>query len=88
MKPRKVITSDDWANGITVALANTLHNRGIQSKEQALESFNSGDILRTIGYGWKKHIELAAWLGLPEPKTMSIQTYDYWKRHIKNKNQN
>jgi hypothetical protein len=86
MKPLKVIKSNDWKNGITVGLANALWSREINSKEEALEAFKSGDILRTRNYGWKKHAELAVWLGLPEPKKTSLQTYDYWYRHIRNKN--
>jgi hypothetical protein len=68
-----------WTDGFSVRLANLLNNCNINSREEALEAYQSGRLRvtkadqkdwssKTRGYGWKSHKELAKWLGLPEPQ--------------------
>ena len=67
---------DCWWYGLSERTSNCLRNADINSKEEALEGLKNGKINfrmnGTKNYGWKCHIELHKWLGLPEPKKGGI----------------
>ncbi len=74
---------NDWRNGMSVRLANTLNNANIHNKKDALEIYRSGKILEYRNFGWKCYRELARWLGEPEPPIRSMQTGEYYRKYIK-----
>jgi hypothetical protein len=60
-----------WAGGLSVRVANCLNWMDVKSREEALQAFTSGRLKpgkEPRNYGWKSHVELAKWLGLPEPQ--------------------
>ena len=76
-----------WMDGLSVRAANCLNNCNINSREEALEAYQSGRLRvgkrgpRNYGkcgprnYGWKSHKEVAKWLGLPEPQKPAPRVY-------------
>lgn len=68
-----------WMDGLSVRAANCLWNININSREEALEAYQSGRL--HVGkrgprhYGWKSHKEVAKWLGLPEPQKPAPRVY-------------
>jgi DNA polymerase/3'-5' exonuclease PolX len=58
----------DGQDGISVRLANVLHNTNCKSKEDIINAIESGLIFRIRGYGLKSHLELLSRLELPIPK--------------------
>lgn len=69
-----------WMDGLGVRVANCLNNCNINSREEALEAYQSGKL--HVGkrgprnYGWKSHKEVARWLGLPEPQKPAPRVYE------------
>jgi hypothetical protein len=72
----RVDSSPHWTDGLNVRAANRLNNLNINSREAALEAFQSGKLTpgRERNYGVKSHREVARWLGLPFHETQS-RTY-------------
>lgn len=68
-----------WMDGLSVRAANCLWNMSIESREEALEAYNSGRLRPgkrgPRNYGWKSHKEVAKWLGLPEPQKPAPRVY-------------
>ena len=68
-----------WMDGLSVRAANCLNYYNINSREEALEAYQSGRL--RVGqrgprnYGWKSHKEVAKWLGLPEPQKPAPRVY-------------
>lgn len=76
---RRLNREPHWMDGLDVRLANCLWNMNIESREQALEAYNSGRLRPgkrgPRNYGWKSHKEVAKWLGLPEPQKAAPRVY-------------
>ena len=68
-----------WMDGLGVRAANCLNNCNINSREEALEAYQSGKLRvgkrGPLNYGWKSHKEVAKWLGLPEPQKAAPRVY-------------
>lgn len=63
-----------WDAGLSVRASNVLNNFGVNSKEEALQKYLSGELVPNKSprnWGWKCHRELARWLGVDEPKKKS-----------------
>ena len=75
---RRLNREPHWMNGLSVRAANCLNNCNINSRQEALEAYQSGR-LRPLkyprNYGWKSHKEVAKWLRLPEPMKPSRRIY-------------
>jgi hypothetical protein len=61
-----------WGDGLGVRISNILNNFDIVGREQVMKEFKGGILSRwknggPRGYGWKTYVEVALWLGLPEP---------------------
>lgn len=76
---RRLNREPHWTDGLGVRPANCLWNMNIESREQALEAYNSGRLRPgkrgPRNYGWKSHKEVAKWLGLPEPQKHAPRVY-------------
>jgi hypothetical protein len=74
---------EHWTDGLSTRSANCLCNNDINSREAALEAYQSGKLNPdtkfgnpgTRSYGWKSHKEVAKWLGLPEPQKPLPRVY-------------
>ena len=67
---RKLQKHPDKIESLSTRAFNCLYSVGINTREKALEAFQSKQIqpfVRPRNYGWKTHEEIAAWLGLPKP---------------------
>lgn len=73
----KLTREPHWTDGLSVQSANCLNNCNINSREEAMEAYQSGKLRvgngRPRNYGWKTHKEVAKWLGLPEPQKPSVR---------------
>ena len=65
-----------WYYGLSQRTSNCLRNADINSKQEALDGLKNGKINfkmnGTKNYGWKCHLELHEWLGLPPPEKQKI----------------
>jgi hypothetical protein len=73
----------DWSNGLSVRAANCLHNIGATNKKKAMKAMIEGRLMPPRkghggvprNYGWKTHLEVREWLGLPEYKPPSKKVW-------------
>lgn len=76
---RRLNREPHWMDGLGVRPSNCLWNMNIESREQALEAYNSGRLRPgkrgPRNYGRKSHKEVAKWLGLPEPQKAAPRVY-------------
>ena len=78
-------TSKRWMNrkprctdGLSVRTLSCLYNCNINSRQKILKAYQSGLLKPTKyprNYGWKRHKEVAKWLGLPEPQKTATRAY-------------
>ena len=54
--------------GLKTRTSNILKMLNLNNREQVADARKDGTLsLRNHGYGWKTHLEIHKWLGLPEP---------------------
>lgn len=61
-----------FVDGLSTRAANVIFRLGIESREGILQAFGDGTLHpknpRCGNFGWGSFLEVAKWLGLPEPK--------------------